>query len=81
MKNKLKRTLRMHLKTGEYIDMPIKVATKINTEGGMFHVDEMKDGNYRLIVSKDFIDNMRDFESLYMIREGDGNETVFSWKE
>jgi hypothetical protein len=68
MKDKTKRTLRMKFKDGTYTDMQLTVATKINVDLGMFHVDKVKNG-YRLTISQDFIDDMTQFDCLEMIRE------------
>ena len=70
MKKQVKRTLRLNKTDGTYVDLPIATATAVRTGAGMFHLDKLASGEFRLIVSDDIIKDMTTFKNFEMIREG-----------
>ena len=69
-KDKVKRTMRLHKTDGTTVDMSIVVATAIRSDIGMFHLDRLPSGDFRLIISDDILNDMTSFKSMEMIREG-----------
>ena len=64
-----KRTIRI---VGPGVDLPITVATKVKlTDAGkqFIHIDQLKDGNWRLVFTSGVVDDWSKVESLLMIRE------------
>ncbi len=68
-KQTISRKFRLNKTDGTHVDMELVKATAIRTNAGMFHLDTLKDGSYRLTVSDDIIDDMTLFDNLEMIRE------------
>lgn len=72
-KNKKKQTISRKFKInktdGTSVELELVKATAIRANVGMFHLDAMKDGSYRLTVSDDIIDDMTLFDNLEMIRD------------
>jgi hypothetical protein len=51
------------------IKLELSKATAIQGKKKMIHLDELEDGTWRLIFSKDLIEDFRKIKSLEIIRE------------
>ena len=69
MKNNVRRALKFHKKDGTFETLEISRATKLKNDAGMFHLDKFKDGTYRLMWSKDVLDEFADITNIEIIRE------------
>ena len=63
------RTMRLNKTDGSFVDLNIVKATSIRSGEGMLHLDKLPNGDYRLIVSNDIIEDMSTFKNMEMIRE------------
>jgi len=68
MSKKTKRGLKIKLE-GTEILLNITKATEIKGKKSMIHFDELDDGTYRLIFSKDLIKDFTKVKSFEIIRE------------
>ena len=62
----MKRAIKIE---GTDIELELSRATAVRTKKRMIHLDEMKDGTWRLIYNEDMIPDFTKVESLKVIRE------------
>ena len=62
----MKRAIRIE---GMDVELELSRATGVKTRKRMIHLDEMKDGTWRLIYNEDMIPDFTKVESLKVIRE------------
>ena len=75
MKKEPKRAV---LLAGPDKELPITRATKINTKDGarqFIHLDQLKDGTWRLVWTSGLVDEWSEVRALIMIREDDDDDS------
>ena len=69
MKNP-RRELIIVKKDGSTVPLRIAKAVKIKTPKPILHLDQLKDGNYRLVWSEGLIDEFSEIDRFDIVREG-----------
>jgi hypothetical protein len=69
-KSKVKRLIEIKFKDGSTKALELSKATAIHVNTGMLHLDEMKDGTWRLTFSDGLADDFSKIESFDIVREG-----------
>ena len=66
--SKIRRAVKVNLE-GTDIELELSKATAIKGKKKMIHFDELDDGTWRLIFSKDMIEDFSKIKSFEIIRE------------
>jgi hypothetical protein len=66
----MKRALKIfHRNLEDPVELILSKVTEVKTESKMIHIDELKDGTYRLIYNPKIFGDIGNLESIYVIRE------------
>jgi hypothetical protein len=68
-KNDVRRALEIKFKDGSVKTLELCKATSIHVDTGMLHLDELKNGAWRLTFSDGLADDFSKIESFNVIRE------------
>jgi hypothetical protein len=65
----MKRSIIINFKDGTQKELQLSKATKLNCDASMLHLDKLKDDTWRLIWSKDLIDDFSQVVGFEIRRE------------
>jgi hypothetical protein len=65
----MKRSIRINFKDNTYKDLELSKATAIKSDVGIFHLDKLSDGKWRLTFSNDVANDFSLIENIDIIRE------------
>jgi len=65
----IRRAIRIVMKDGSYKELELSKATSIKSDLEMLHLDGLPDGSWRLIFSKDIVEDFSKIERFDIVRE------------
>jgi hypothetical protein len=63
-----KRLLRF---VGTDVEVPVSRVTAVKVEKNFFHMDQLKDGNWRITYNGNMFDTLKEIECIEIVREDD----------